>query len=322
MPTSAPHGLPARAALDATGLHVALLDIAADELRDPFLHETVQRVPAAQTLVHVPQAELGRIPAASAPAGVIFHVARCGSTLVSQLLKLHEDLVVYAEPLAFNELLVPPHASSRATLVAAVRSLGSFFAAHAGRPYVLKLSSWNTLFCDVVVEAFPDTPWALCIRDPLEVCVSLLQTPPSWLRANHADRFLPVVDPARVARHAEDRVARFFAAFCEAACGLDPGLGRLVPYDTLPSVVWDRLAPHFGLGLTDSSRQRMAAASRLDAKSPLGQSAAFAPDVERKRALASPALRDAVDKVAWPMYQRLLRRLGPAGHEAEGPRAG
>jgi hypothetical protein len=306
-------GLPARAKLDPTGLHLALVDIPPGELRDPFLQETVQRLAATQELAHVPQAELGRMPASSAPAGLIFHVARCGSTLASQLLKLQEGLVVYSEPLAVNEILVPPHTATRADLVAALRTLGAFFAAHArGRPYVLKLTSWNTLFCDIVAEAFPQAPWALCIRDPLQVCVSLQQQRPGWLREENAAMFADLVDPGRTARGPEDRLARVYAAFCEAAGRLDPTRGLLLPYETLPGAIWSKLAPHFGLQITDALQQRMASSSEIYSKSPVGRATPFVPDNERKSATAPAELCSAVDEVARPGYERLLKRLMPA----------
>ncbi len=311
MPTRESFGLPARSVLDHTGLHLGLLDIAPNELRDPFLHETVKRLPAAQSLVHVPTAALGQVPASSAPAGVIFHVARCGSTLVSQLLRLHDDLVVYAEPLAINEILIPPHAISRADLVAALRTLGNFFAAHARRPYVLKLSSWNTLFCDIVAEAFPQAPWALCVRDPLEVCVSLHEQRPSWLSESNAAMFSPFVNPGRVVRSAEQRVTKFFAAFCESAIRLDPTLGLLVRYERLPGAVWNSLVPHFGLRMTGCLTQRMAAAAQIHSKSQVGRATRFEYDNERKRAAASPELRRAVDEIARPIYRQLIEQLKP-----------
>ena len=76
--------LPARAALHPTGLYFALRDIAAAELQDPFMQEPVARVAAPERFVQVVPEDLGRAPPASAPAGLIFHEARCGSTLVSQ----------------------------------------------------------------------------------------------------------------------------------------------------------------------------------------------------------------------------------------------
>ena len=315
MPIGHPPGLPARAKLDAAGLHVALADIAPGELRDPFLQETVQRLQPALTLAQVPKDELGRAPAPTpaftAPAGLIFHVARCGSTLASQLLKLDDGPVVYSEPLAINELLVPPQAGSRADLVAALRTLGGFFAAHAQRPYVLKLTSWNTLFADIVAEAFPQVPWALCVRDPLVVCVSLQQRRPGWLRDDNAALFAGFVDSTE--RDAERRVARVYAAFCEAAGRLDPARGLLLPYEALPGAVWGNLAPHFGLRLADASKLHMAAAAQCYSKSPVGQVTAFVPDDEQKRNAASPELRRAVDELARPAYRRLIDQLRSAG---------
>ena len=174
-------GLPIRAALHPTGLYLAVRQIGAAELQDAFMQETVARIPASETVLHVTRDELGSAAPDTAPVGIIFHVARCGSTLISQSLKHLDNLVVYAEPQPVNEILVPPHRWPRADLVAALRALGDAFARHAGRPYVLKLSSWNTLFCDIVTEAFPETNWVLSLRDPVEVGVSLLRQPPGWL---------------------------------------------------------------------------------------------------------------------------------------------
>ena len=117
----------------------------------------------------------------NAPAGIIFHVARCGSTLISQSLKQLGNLAVYASRSPSTRYWCRLHEWPRADMVAAIRALGSAFARHAGGPYVLKLSSWNTLFCDIVTAAFPETNWVLCLRDPVEVGVSLLQQPPGWL---------------------------------------------------------------------------------------------------------------------------------------------
>lgn len=309
-PSGPSQGLPVRSALDASGLHLAFADIPPTELQDPFLHETVQRLPRPLSIVHTPTEQLGDVGPDAAPAGLIFHVARCGSTLVSQMLKQHRDLVVYAEPLAVNELLMPPHTGSRAHRVAALRTLGARFAAHAGRRYVLKLSSWNTLFCDLVAEAFPQTPIALCVRDPLEVAVSLQQSVPGWLRDDHAPRFLGTVPLVQQARQLDERIAHFLASFFAAgATHLAMPRTLLVPYATLPGSVIDRLAPHFGLALDGDVRQRMAASTQRHAKSGTGQDGRFVPDTELKRAAASAPLRRAIDEWAQPSYRALLDRF-------------
>jgi hypothetical protein len=304
-------GLPTRAAIVPTGLHLELREIEPRELRDAFMQETVKRVPARHVRIEIPRKDVGAAPPETAPAGIIFHVARCGSTLASQLLKLHEQVIVYSEPQPFNELLVPPHKVGRADLINALRSLAAAFWRHAAGRYLLKFTSWNTLYCDLLADAFPSTPWALCLRDPVEVCVSLLEHRPGWLSdAGPAQGlFAPVIDPARSSRSTEEYVTRAYAAFCEEELRLDPGRGKLVRYETLPDAVWQALAPHFEVPVDETLRNRMREAARSHAKSPLGKPAGFVPDGDRKRAAATPMLRQAVDAIARPAYDRVLTKF-------------
>lgn len=304
MPTGDARGLPVRAALRADGLFLELRDIAADELRDPFMQESVRRVTAGKRIVQVRTEALGAMAPNAAPAGLIFHVGRCGSTLISQLLKLHGGITVYAEPQPVNELLVPPHRADRTVLIAALRSLAAVVAQHAGGRYVLKLSSWNTLYCDLVAEAFPASPWVLCLRDPIEVCVSLLHHRPGWMRdaLSPTHPFADVISPGHTSQTQELYLARVFAAFCDAAARLDRRRGKVVTYDALPEAIWADVAAHFGLAVDDDCRMRMAAAARKHAKTP---AATFAPDTASKRAAASAALLQAIDALARPAMARL-----------------
>lgn len=302
---------PARAALRPDGLYLDLRDIAAGQLQDPFLQQTVERVPSRSAVVRVSRDDLGKEITGTAPAGIVFHVGRCGSTLLSQLLKQHDGVVVYSEPLAINDVLVPPHEWPRTELVGALRTLGASFARHAGKPWVLKLSSWNTLYCDLVVQAFPSTPWVLCTRDPLEVCVSLLERRPGWLKdaGQPSHRFAAVVDPGHSSGSVEEYLARLSAAYCRAVGRLDSARGGLIAYETLPEAVWTRVAARFGLAIDECTRERMSLAARTSAKAPLGSEAAFAPDGARKQAAAAPSLRRAVDTLARPELERLVSRF-------------
>jgi hypothetical protein len=302
-------GLPVRAGLARTGLYLALRQIGRDELQDAFMQQTIARIPAPERIVHVAWDGVGQAARNTAPVGIIFHVARCGSTLISQSLKRLDDLVVYAEPQPVNEILAPPHKWPRADLVAALRTLGAALARHARRPYVLKLSSWNTLYCEIVAEAFPDTPWVLSLRDPVEVGVSLLASPPGWFQdTTEAARGLVArVDSGRASGSREEFVARAYGAFCAAAAGLDVARGRLVPYESLPAAVWSIVAPHFSLSIDPSQRDRIAEAARRHAKAPIGTVAEFASDVAAKQDAASPELRLAIDALARPQLERLTQ---------------
>lgn len=299
--------LPVRAALRQDGLYLALRQVRADELRDAFMQETVERVPAAEKVVLIATEDIGKAAAGTAPAGLIFHVARCGSTLIAQLLKQPGRFAVYGEPLPVNEILVPPHRHSRSELVGALRSLADAFARHAGRPYVLKLSSWNTLFCDIVAEAFPETPWILSLRDPVEVGVSLLREPPGWLgdNAGTTSPFPAIIDPGKASASREEYVARLYGAFCDAACRLDPARGRLVRYEALPAAAWEVVAPHFGCPVDGPQRQRMADTARINAKAPVGKAEEFVRDAATKQAAASAVLRQAIDALVRAPLERL-----------------
>jgi hypothetical protein len=301
-------GLPVRAGLAPTGLHLALRQIGRDELQDAFMQETVARVPAQERVVHIARDGVGWAPRDTAPIGIIFHVARCGSTLLSQSLK-QLGPVVYAEPQPVNEILAPSHKYPRVDLVDALRTLGGAFARHARGSYVLKLSSWNTLYCDVVAEAFPETPWVLSLRDPVEVGVSLLASPPGWFQgtAEAARGLAARVDPGHAARSREEFVARVYGAFCAAAAGLDASRGRLVPYQFLPEAVWQIVAPHFSLSIDPAQLDRIAEAARRHAKAPLGTVAKFTSDVAAKQDAASSELRRAIDALARPQLERLMQ---------------
>jgi hypothetical protein len=304
--------LPCRAVLKPAGLYVALRDIPPPELRDAFMQQTVERMPAVDELIEIPEAQLATLPATSAPAGIVFHVGRCGSTLVSQLLKQLPGVTVYSEPLPFNDLLVPPQREPRARLIAALRVLGDLYARHANGPYVIKFSSWNTLYCDLLCEAFPATPWVLCLRDPLEVAVSLVQDRPGWLAAgSSAVRvFAAEVEASGSATMPafEQLAAKLLAAFAKSAARLDARRGLVVDYPQLPAATWERIVPHFGLRADAAALARMAAASTGHAKAPLGNPVAFTPDGARKRSQATSALVQAIDEFARPAWVIPARR--------------
>lgn len=305
-------GLPLRAALHETGLYLALRDVPPEELKDAFVFETMNRLPMPDRFVQVDRADLGKAAPETAPTGIVFHVARSGSTLVSQLLKKRAGVVVHGEPQAVNEILMPPHKWPRADMVGALRSLGAGYAAHAGAPYVLKLSSWTTLFADIVREAFPQTPWVFLYRDPLEVGVSLTRSGPGWFR-NEQDASVQIaklIDPQGASASRDEYIARVFGALCQGIGRLDPQRGRVVAYDALPSAVWNVVAPHFGFAISAGEQAEMEAAARTYSKAKAGDAAEFAADAETKRSEASPELRKAISTFAQPELDRLLARAG------------
>jgi hypothetical protein len=302
-------GLPTRAALHPDGLYLVLKDIGVDELQDPFMQQTVRRLAAPETVTLVEAGKLGVVDPAAAPAGIIFHVGRCGSTVLSQALK-QLDVAVYSEPQPINELLSPP-AGARREVTLALRSLGAAFAAHANGPYVFKLSSWSTLFADVIAEAFPNSPWVFSVRDPVEVGEALLRDPPPWIGEDSppALHLAGIIDPAKESASQAEFFARLYAAFCDTVARLDARRGLLVRYEDLTASL-PRVADHFGVRPDAAQLERMLASTSRYAKAPPQQQIPFKPDAETKQAAAAPELRTAIDALSRAPLERVLRKLG------------
>ena len=206
---------------------------------------------------------------------MIFHLSRCGSTLVSRLLGTLPGVVVLAEPAPLNALLgLDPDRVDEATLVRFVRLLVRALGRRRHgdeRQLVLKCTSWNIRRRAVLAAAFPETPWIWVQRDPARVVASLLAKPPGWLGLQAAPpraarRF--GLDPAAVpAMTRAEFAARALGAMLESAA-TDPGRRLCIDHADLPAAIWQRVAPHFGLEVDAAAIERMTEQSRFYSKDP------------------------------------------------------
>jgi hypothetical protein len=248
-----------------------------------------------------------RVSPGMAPAGFIFHMSRCGSTLISRMLAALPENRVLSEPTPLNALVRAalldasvPHA----TLLDWLRTVVSLL----GRPvegetrYFIKLDCWHALALPLIVEAFPATPWIFLHRNPAEVLVSQARAPGAWTVPGALEPEVFGVKPEdTLPRHRY--IARALARICEAAvlhraCGR----GLLVNYDQLPEFVCGRLLSHFGMTLRPAEVDRMRLASRVNAKTP---QITFSDDRQSKRLAVTPALQTVVDEWLSPVFERL-----------------
>jgi hypothetical protein len=139
-------------------------DLSQERFIEPFFDQTVARWaagPGAAPLVRTGLDALFALDNEPSlePAGMIFHLSRCGSTLVSQLLGTLPGAVVLAEPSPLNALLgLNPDRVDEATLVRLVRLLVRALGRcrHGNeRHLVLKCTSWNIRRREVLAAAFP-----------------------------------------------------------------------------------------------------------------------------------------------------------------------
>lgn len=269
---------PVRFDLSTPNPTVDWADLSAERFLEPFFDQTVVRWstgPRAQPLVRTGLDALVALDGEPSldPAGMIFHFSRCGSTLVSRLLSTIPGVVVVAEPSPLNALLgLDPARVDGATLVRVVRYLVRALGRrrHGDEQHlVLKCTSWNIRRQEILTAAFPNTPWVWVQRDPAEVVASLLATPPGWL-GHHVPPVQTAVrfgiDPAAVPTMPRaEFVARALGAMLFSASA-GPARRLCVDHAELPTAVWERVAPHFGVDLDDAAIERMTEQSRFYSK--------------------------------------------------------
>ncbi len=291
-------------------------DLSAERFVEPFFDQTVAAWasgPRAKPLVRTgidALVALDNEPSLE-PAGMIFHLSRCGSTLVSRLLGTLPGVVVLAEPAPLNALLgLEPDRVDDATLVGLVRFLVRALGRcrHGDeRQVVLKCTSWNIRRRAILAAAFPETPWIWVQRDPAHVVASLLANPPGWLARHAAPRAAQLfgLDPAAVLTAAGvEFTARALGAMLESAAA-DPHRRLCIDHADLPDAVWRRAAPHFGLELDTAAIEQMTEQSRFYSKDPARRPFS---DPGLGYRPVTEAMREAAERFAEPGYRALASR--------------
>jgi hypothetical protein len=253
--------------------------------------------------------EWSRHRPAMPPAGVIFHMSRCGSTLVAQMLAALPENRVLSEPTAINAVIraalldvrIP-----RGTLVDCLRTVVGLLGCplDGESRYFLKLDCWHVLALPLIVEAFPETPWIFLYRNPAEVIVSQARSPGAWTvtSALEPENFGMKREGA-LSMPRSEYLARMLGRMYTA--GLEHrgcGRGVLVNYDELPEFVCGRLPAHFGITFSPEELERMRMVSRADAKTP---QLIYSDDRQTKRLALTSELHATVDKWLATPFERL-----------------
>jgi hypothetical protein len=237
------------------------------------------------------------------PQGFIFHLSRCGSTLISRSLASLESTLVMSEPEPVDEVV---QANRPEWLEWIVSSLGQARVGSEAR-YLIKLDSWHIRALPMFRAVFPGTPWIFVYRDPLEVLVSHLSRP--------GRQALPgAMDPSILGMRLADITGltrlqwcmQVLENFMNAALSFrDDPQGMFVDYRELPGAVCGRIAKHFGLELNAEDEARIREAARADAKNPWAE---YIDDREIKRQ-AIESLAPGVDLSALKDLYRQLQVL-------------
>ena len=312
-----PAWLPAAVVETPDGLAIDWFYLGDKTLGEPFFEDSIRRaraMPISRLIRH--RTPLDALPTAigaagAVPDGLIFHLSRCGSTLVAQMIAALPDAVVVSEPPPFDRVLqFAQEASDQpiALCIALIRAMAAALGRRAtgGGGFVIKLDCWHTMALPLLALAFPDTPWVFLYRDPVDIMVSQFrqrgfQTIPGGI----GESVFGISDDGLTQ---EEYCALLLERTCAPIIAADRSRGLLINYTQLPSAVADLVLPHFGISTDALAKAALASAAERDAKAP---HASFTPDTEAKRREASPALHAAVARfLAEPYRQLELLRFG------------
>lgn len=288
-------------------------DLRGVRFAEPFLHQTVERWAAHDPapLVRSGRATLEALDDEPSldPALIIFHLSRCGSTLLSRLLGHLPGVLAVSEPAPVNSLLLAGDAATPASLRLLVRALGRKRFGDE-RHYVLKLSSWNVTRCALIRRAFPAARLIWLQREPEAVVASLLADPPGWLGLRRDAAAMRALFGIDAARDDGSLCIAAVAALFAAARTFAPDL--VLDYADLPAAAWEAAAPLLGIAPGADDIGRMERAARFAAKDPVPRPfAAAAPEVRR----LSADLREKVTEILRPLYADLARPSGSGGRD-------
>lgn len=291
-------------------------------LTDPFFEQTTGaalRSPAAllfrrRCTMDTLEAAFGAAIPELLPAGFVFHLSRCGSTLLAQILAASPRHRVLSEAPPIDQLLAHDAALAlpRPRRVARLRALVNAYARRrfpGERHLFIKWDAWHTLHLDLIQEAFPRTPWIYLHRDPVEILVSQ--------RRQRGYQFLPgMMNPALFGITPSELPIFDFDAYAARVLGASaaaavralarPGhRGLAVEYSNLRHKLPSLLRDHFGLHDCDEAEQAaMHAAAARDAKNPVQP---FAADGEQKLREADDSLRALADRWLGESRRALVR---------------
>ncbi|MBZ4420920.1 sulfotransferase family protein [Myxococcus sp. RHSTA-1-4] len=300
-------------------LRVDWCHLGTQRFADPFFDQTLERRlrhPFALLFRHQTSLETLVERHAARPGlpvrGLVFHMSRCGSTLVAQMLAALPRHIVLSEAGPVDTVLrahlrVPGISDTQRIewLRAVVGVLGQRRNPEEQAVF-LKLDAWHVLELPLLQRAFPGVPWLFLYRDPVEVMAS---------HQNHRGaHMLPgLLEPAQLGLEPgalegmplEEYGARVLARICEA--GLKgyrerQGPARLLEYKQLQTDGAALLTDLFGLELTAGDAERLRGAAERDAKNPV---LTFEDDTEAKARQVSALSRELAERWIRPVHDAL-----------------
>lgn len=249
---------------------------------------------------------------APTPAGFIFHLSRCGSTLISGCLAEIDSANVLSEPPVITELMLDANLHHATQMAGVKQILHAQYLAMPNQPQlIVKWNAWDLLRWNTIRAAWSEVPIVLLIRDPLEILASHERQAGRHMAGDPSmAQFHPVFSaanlPAQSGDACFDLLARRVAVLRELLQHVQMAAAdqrvMLVDYRDLNAQKMLQIARFFRMPVTTDSEARIGARMQFHSKDPAQK---FQPDSIRKRESLSSQSRAYIQDQVYGLYQQL-----------------
>jgi hypothetical protein len=244
-----------------------------------------------------------RVPRAQ-PAGFIFHLSRCGSTLLSGCLSELHGAVVFSESPVLTEVLVDPALGPQEKQAHVQALIDVKAVLFPSRRVVVKWNAWDIFHAPLLRKAYPAVAAVALVREPVEILAS------HQARAGRhmsGDPTLAAVDPVfevsaanSVLEHRMGVLQRLMEDM--RALVVQPS-SACIDYRQLDGATVRQVAAKFELHCDAHGQRRIVQRMQHDAKLP-GQR--FQPDGARKAAVFGAAQSRAIAQRLSSLHRDLV----------------
>ncbi len=250
------------------------------------------------------------------PTLLIFHMSRCGSTLVSKSLAHSRNNLVYGEANVFNSLLeyelkgsennIPTKLNTKLRL-----KYQSLFKAmgrkrlNSHENYIVKFPSLYCRFITDFAEMFPNAKLLFLYRDPIEVMASLDQGPFNMIKERHTQRnYSAVADDPPSSNSANAYAAKLLERSIISVLNSDSKNLSFMNYENLNRQNVPTLLEEMNLRMTSNEIEKIQHQFSFYSKE--GRKLKkYSDDSAIKQALASDEIKRLCQEFLTPLYEKL-----------------
>lgn len=239
------------------------------------------------------------------PAGFIFHLSRCGSTLLSGCLSELDGTCVLSESQLLTDILLDD-SLSRSDKARLLPHFIHLQGSSVGRTeIIIKWNAWDIFHWRLLRQLYSQTPVLLLIRNPLEILASHARQAG---RHMSGDQSLGTLRRVFAQEYGHDGVRELRIQVLRELMGEmlnianEPGVA-LVDYDALDETRIQQVAEHFGLTIKADERLRVRRRMTVHSKQP---DKIFRADGKTKQSEISDDDRNYAWSKLGTIYQQLI----------------